>query len=194
MRQWLAVLSVVSAVVALVKYLQASGNEHLLRLSQQDLTRQLRLGLPLTIDTSPFSHLRLDEPRVQLREGYNAIAVSLSVSLVLPTSERHLTGDLQFTAGVALCADAGSLYLCDPEINHCKLVDLPGQYDVRLRTALRAAIAKFCTDTALYPFAGTVAGERLAGMKLNDVMVVDRNLMVALDTQKASNRAAFYQS
>ncbi len=202
MRQLLAVVSVISALGALVKYFQSSGNEYLLRLKGDDVKRQLQRQLPWQGSAVADHGLTLDNARVRLNEGSDEVIVGLDLALTSAARVANgsggiagpaLTGVLEFSADVEYCAREGAFYLCAVDVHHCEIPRLPTSDALVVRAAVLAEVEALCACAPIHTLVGrgqyrdgseARTGHRRQSyrtMRLSDVAVVNRCLIIALD-------------
>ncbi|GAB5450122.1 MAG: hypothetical protein Hals2KO_04500 [Halioglobus sp.] len=195
-------VSVISALGALVKYFQSSGNEYLLRLKGVDVRRQLQRQLPWQGSAVAERDLTLDNARVRLDEGSDEVIVGLALALAPAASVASGSGDcanlavtgvLEFSAGVDYCAREGAFYLCAVDLHHCEIPKLPASEASTVRAAVLAEVEALCASASIHTLAGmgqhsdgsgagvSDSARAFRTLRLSDVAVVNRCLILALD-------------
>ncbi|HEY0233172.1 MAG TPA: DUF1439 domain-containing protein [Dokdonella sp.] len=159
-----------------------SGKDYVLRLSEEDIRRQLERQLPLKRAFLLIFEVELAHPRVQLHDGSERVDIGVDVQLDIRIGRetRPLGGSVDLQTGIRYERENGGLYLTDPVVTRLDVQGVPAEYAVRTQRVVAEALQEFVRRYPIHTLRAIDAKRATARLLLKHVVVANSELVLTL--------------
>lgn len=143
-------------------------------LTEQDLQQHLDAMMPIE-STQLFATLKLSEPKIELIEGSDQLAIRANVAVII-ANRLQGRGWMRVQGGVDYEAESGRFFFVSPEITDLELERLAEKYQPIVKQLAQTAMTNVTKRYAVYQLKDDDLQQRMAKSVLKSVFIENQRL------------------